>query len=90
MLKTQHKGRNLDKKAVSKIIKTYIEFNEKLYSKVQLIDIGKNLKDNQIPILKREKVMTEELLSSLYLDLKDMSVRRISAFRKNYMESLVS
>lgn len=55
---------------MSKIIKTYIEFNEKLYSKVQLIDIGKNLKDNQIPILKREKVMTEELLSSLYLDLK--------------------
>ena len=42
-------------KAMSKIIKSYIEFNEKLYSKVQLIDINRNLKDNQIPILKREK-----------------------------------
>ena len=46
-------------KAVSKTIKSYIEFNEKLYSKVQLIDIDRNLKDNQIPILKREKAMTE-------------------------------
>lgn len=77
-------------KAVSKIIKTYIEFNEKLYSKVQLIDIGKNLKDNQIPILKREKVMTEELLSSLYLDLKEdvISKEEYQLFRKNYMEKL--
>ena len=77
-------------KAVSKIIKTYIEFNEKLYSKVQLIDIGKNLKDNQIPILKREKVMTEELLSSLYLDLKEdvISKEEYQLFRKNYTEKL--
>ncbi|WP_159561192.1 recombinase family protein [Streptococcus halichoeri] len=77
-------------KAVSKIIKSYIEFNEKLYSKVQLIDIGKNLKDNQIPILKREKAMTEELLSSLYLDLKEdvISKEEYHLFRKNYMEKL--
>ena len=77
-------------KAVSKIIKSYIEFNEKLYSKVQLIDIGKNLKDNQIPILKREKVMTEELLSSLYLDLKEdvISKEEYQLFRKNYTEKL--
>lgn len=77
-------------KAVSKIIKTYIEFNEKLYSKVQLIDINRNLKDNQIPILKREKAMTEELLSSLYLDLKEdvISKEEYHLFRKNYMEKL--
>lgn len=77
-------------KAVSKIIKTYIEFNEKLYSKIQRIDINKNLKDNQIPILKREKAMTEELLSSLYLDLKEdvISKEEYQLFRKNYMEKL--
>lgn len=77
-------------KAVSKIIKTYIEFNEKLYSKVQLIDINRNLKDNQIPILKREKAMTEELLSSLYLDLKEdvISKEEYQLFRRNYMEKL--
>ena len=77
-------------KAVSKIIKTYIEFNEKLYSKVQLIDINRNLKDKQIPILKREKAMTEELLSSLYLDLKEdvISKEEYQLFRKNYMEKL--
>lgn len=77
-------------KAVSKIIKSYIEFNKKLYSKVQLIDINRNLKDNQIPILKREKAMTEELLSSLYLDLKEdvISKEEYHLFRKNYMEKL--
>lgn len=77
-------------KVVSKIIKTYIEFNEKLYSKVQLIDINRNLKDNQVPILKREKAMTEELLSSLYLDLKEdvISKEEYHLFRKNYMEKL--
>lgn len=77
-------------KAVSKIIKTYIEFNEKLYSKVQRIDINRNLKDKQIPILKREKAMTEELLSSLYLDLKEdvISKEEYQLFRKNYMEKL--
>lgn len=77
-------------KAVSKTIKSYIEFNEKLYSKVQLIDIDRNLKDNQIPILKREKAMTEELLSSLYLDLKEdvISKEEYQLFRKNYMEKL--
>ena len=77
-------------KAVSKIIKSYIEFNEKLYSKVRLIDINRNLKDKQIPILKREKAMTEELLSSLYLDLKEdvISKEEYHLFRKNYMEKL--
>lgn len=77
-------------KAVSKIIKSYIEFNKKLYSKVKLIDINRNLKDNQIPILKREKAMTEELLSSLYLDLKEdvISKEEYHLFRKNYMEKL--
>ena len=77
-------------KAVSKIIKSYIEFNEKLYSKVRLIDINRNLKDKQIPILKREKAMTEELLSSLYLDLKEdvISKEEYQLFRKNYMEKL--
>ncbi|WP_455525854.1 recombinase family protein [Peptostreptococcus stomatis] len=77
-------------KAVSKIIKSYIEFNEKLYSKVRLIDINRNLKDKQIPILKREKAMTEELLFSLYLDLKEdvISKEEYHLFRKNYMEKL--
>ena len=77
-------------KAVSKIIESYIEFNEKLYSKVRRIDINRNLKDNQIPILKREKAMTEELLSSLYLDLKEdvISKEEYHLFRKNYMEKL--
>lgn len=77
-------------KAVSKIMKSYIEFNENLYSKVQRIDINKNLKDNQIPILKREKAMTEELLSSLYLDLKEdvISKEEYQLFRKNYTEKL--
>ena len=77
-------------KAVSKIIKSYIEFNEKLYSKVRLIDINRNLKDKQIPILKREKAMTEELLSSLYLDLKEdvISKEEYQLFRKNYVEKL--
>lgn len=77
-------------KAVSEIIKAYIEFNEKLYFKVRLIDINRNLKDKQIPILKREKTMTEELLSSLYLDLKEdvISKEEYHLFRKNYMEKL--
>lgn len=77
-------------KAVSKIMKSYIEFNENLYFKVQRIDINKNLKDNQIPILKREKAMTEELLSSLYLDLKEdvISKEEYQLFRKNYTEKL--
>ena len=77
-------------KAVSKIMKSYIEFNENLYSKVQRIDINKNLKDNQIPILRREKAMTEELLSSLYLDLKEdvISKEEYQLFRKNYTEKL--
>lgn len=77
-------------KAVSKIMKSYIEFNEKLYSKAQRIDINKNLKDNQVPILKREKAMTEELLSSLYLDLKEdvISKEEYQLFRKNYTEKL--
>lgn len=71
-------------------MKSYIEFNENLYSKVQRIDINKNLKDNQIPILKREKAMTEELLSSLYLDLKEdvISKEEYQLFRKNYTEKL--
>lgn len=71
-------------------MKSYIEFNEKLHSKVQHIDINKNLKDNQIPILKREKAMTEELLSSLYLDLKEdvISKEEYQLFRKNYIEKL--
>lgn len=78
------------KKAVSKILKSYIEFNKNLYSKVQRIDINNNLKDNQIPILKREKAMTEELLSSLYLDLKEdvISKEEYQLFRKNYTEKL--
>ena len=77
-------------KAVSKVMKSYIEFNENLYSKVQRIDINKNLKDNQIPILRREKAMTEELLSSLYLDLKEdvISKEEYQLFRKNYTEKL--
>ena len=71
-------------------MKSYIEFNENLYSKVQRIDINKNLKDNQIPILRREKAMTEELLSSLYLDLKEdvISKEEYQLFRKNYTEKL--
>ncbi|HBC4462894.1 TPA: recombinase, partial [Enterococcus faecalis] len=45
---------------------------------------------NQIPILKREKAMTEELLSSLYLDLKEdvISKEEYQLFRKNYTEKL--
>ena len=52
----------------------------------RLIFRNKNLKDNQIPILKREKAMTEELLSSLYLDLKEdvISKEEYQLFRKNY------
>ncbi|MEF3318095.1 hypothetical protein PV361_05195 [Peptoniphilus grossensis] len=48
------------------------------------------MKDNQIPILKREKAMTEELLSSLYLDLKEdvISKEEYQLFRKNYTEKL--
>lgn len=77
-------------KAVSKVMKSYIEFNQNLYSKVKCIDINKNLKDNQIPLLKREKAMTEELLSSLYLDLKEdvISKEEYQLFRKNYTEKL--
>ena len=77
-------------KAVSQIIQSYIEFNEKLYEKVQMIDVECHLEDHQIPILQREKMMTEELLSSLYIDLKEnvISKEEYHLFRTNYMEKL--
>lgn len=77
-------------KAVSKIIKSYIKFNEKLYSQVQLLDVDIKLKDNQIPILKRERNMTEELLASLHIDLEECIITKeeYKIFRKNYTEKL--
>jgi tnpX site-specific recombinase len=73
---------------VSETIKSYIEFNEKLYSKIKYVDLSKDLTDIYIPVLKREKVMVEKLLSSLYTDLKEniVSSEEFKLFRESYIK----
>lgn len=73
---------------VSETIKSYIEFNEKLYSKIKYVDLSKDLTDRYIPVLKREKVMVEKLISSLYTDLKKniISSEEFKLFRESYIK----
>lgn len=72
------------------IFDKYLIFHENLYQKIQTIDITKNIVDTQIGILQREKEMTQELLSSLYVDLEEdiISKEEYQMFRKNYLEQI--
>lgn len=76
--------------AITKLLKQYISFNEKLYSIVKNIDFNVDIKDSQIAILQREKEMTENLISSLYTDLEEdvITKEEYQLFRKNYLEQL--
>ena len=75
---------------IASIFEEYLLFHENLYQKVQRIDITKNIKDSEIGILKREKEMTQNLLSSLYADLEEeiISKEEYQMFRGNYLEKI--
>lgn len=75
---------------IAGIFEEYLLFHENLYQKVQRIDITKNIKDSKIGILKREKEMTQNLLSSLYFDLEEkiISKEEYQMFRGNYLEKI--
>ena len=61
-----------------------------MYRKIQEIDVTRNITDTQIGILQREKEMTQNLLSSLYVDLKEdiISKEEYQMFRENYLEQI--
>lgn len=69
------------------IFDNYLIFHEKLYKKIQMIDVKKSIKDTGIGILQREKEMTQDLLSSLYVDLEEdiISKEEYQIFRRNYL-----
>lgn len=69
------------------IFDNYLIFHEKLYKKIQMIDVKKSIKDTGIGILQREKEMTQDLLSSLYVDLEEdiISKEEYQVFRRNYL-----
>ena len=72
------------------IFDKYLIFHENLYQKIQEIDVTGNIADTQIGILQREKEMTQNLLSSLYVDLKEdiISKEEYQMFRENYLEQI--
>lgn len=72
------------------IFDKYLIFHENLYRKIQEIDVTRNITDTQIGILQREKEMTQNLLSSLYVDLKEdiISKEEYQMFRENYLEQI--
>lgn len=88
---TRHSIKADDLKGILEtIFSNYILFHEKLYRKVQNIDLTKNIGDTKLGILKREKEMTENLLSSLYADLEEdiISKEEYQLFRKNYLAQI--
>ncbi|HES2383858.1 TPA: recombinase family protein [Streptococcus pyogenes] len=88
---TRHSMKKEDlEEILTGIFEDYLVFHENLYQKIQTIDITKNIVDTQIGILQREKEMTQELLSSLYVDLEEdiISKEEYQIFRKNYLEQI--
>lgn len=88
---TRHSMKKEDlEEILTGIFEDYLAFHENLYQKIQTIDITKNIVDTQIGILQREKEMTQELLSSLYIDLEEdiISNEEYQMFRKNYLEQI--
>ena len=88
---TRHSMKKEDlEEILTGIFEGYLIFHENLYQKIQTIDITKNIVDTQIGILQREKEMTQELLSSLYVDLEEdiISKEEYQMFRKNYLEQI--
>ena len=88
---TRHSMKKEDlEEILTGIFEGYLVFHENLYQKIQMIDITKNIVDTQIGILQREKEMTQELLSSLYVDLEEdiISKEEYQIFRKNYLEQI--
>lgn len=88
---TRHSMKKEDlEEILTGIFEGYLVFHENLYQKIQTIDITKNIVDTQIGILQREKEMTQELLSSLYVDLEEdiISKEEYQMFRKNYLEQI--
>lgn len=88
---TRHSMKKEDlEEILTGIFEGYLVFHENLYQKIQTIDITKNIVDTQIGILQREKAMTQELLSSLYVDLEEdiISKEEYQMFRKNYLEQI--
>ena len=88
---TRHSVKKEDlEEILTGIFEGYLVFHENLYQKIQTIDITKNIVDTQIGILQREKEMTQELLSSLYVDLEEdiISKEEYQMFRKNYLEQI--
>ena len=88
---TRHSMKKEDlEEILTGIFEDYLVFHENLYQKIQTIDITKNIVATQIGILQREKEMTQELLSSLYVDLEEdiISKEEYQIFRKNYLEQI--
>lgn len=88
---TRHSMKKEDlEEILTGVFEDYLAFHENLYQKIQTIDITKNIVDTQIGILQREKEMTQELLSSLYVDLEEdiISKEEYQIFRKNYLEQI--
>ena len=85
---TRHSMKKEDlEEILTGIFDKYLIFHEKLYKKIQMIDVKKSIKDTGIGILQREKEMTQDLLSSLYVDLEEdiISKEEYQIFRRNYL-----
>ena len=85
---TRHSMKKEDlEEILAGIFDKYLIFHENLYRKIQEIDVTRNITDKQIGILQREKEMTQNLLSSLYVDLKEdiISKEEYQMFRENYL-----
>lgn len=85
---TRHSMKKEDlEEILTGIFDKYLIFHEKLYKKIQMIDVKKSIKDTGIGILQREKEMTQDLLSSLYVDLEEdiISKEEYQVFRRNYL-----
>ena len=88
---TRHSMKKEDlEEILTGIFDKYLIFHENLYRKIQEIDVSKNITDTHIGILQREKEMTQNLLSSLYVDLKEdiISKEEYQMFRENYLEQI--
>lgn len=88
---TRHSMKKEDlEEILTGIFDKYLIFHENLYRKIQEIDVTGNIADTQIGILQREKEMTQNLLSSLYVDLKEdiISKEEYQMFRENYLEQI--
>ena len=88
---TRHSMKKEDlEEILTGIFDKYLIFHENLYQKIQEIDVTRNITDTHIGILQREKEMTQNLLSSLYVDLKEdiISKEEYQMFRENYLEQI--